>query len=84
VFSVAGILLGVMWRMMEHDKMDSAEQAYKNRVAKYLITWMMGAAVVACLLALVDPRLGILVWIVAPIMAVVRKKKRKLGVAANR
>ena len=83
VFSVAGILLGVMWRMMEHDKMDPAERAYKNRVAKRLITWMLGAAVVACLLALADPRLGILVWIVGPTRAVVRKKRRKPGVAAN-
>ena len=83
VFSVAGILPAVMWRMMEHDKMEPAERAYKNRVAKRLFTWMLGAAVVACLLALAVPRLGILVWIVVPIMAVVRKKRQKPGVAAN-
>lgn len=82
-FSVAGILLAVMWRMMEHDTMDPSERAYKDRVAKHLITWMLGAAVVACLLALADPRLGVLVWIAVPIMGVVRKKRRKPGVAAN-
>jgi uncharacterized membrane protein len=83
VFSVAGILLAIMWGMMEHDKMEPAERAYKSRVAKRLFTWMLGAAVVASLLALADPRLGILVWLTVPIMVVVRKKRRKLGVAAN-
>ena len=43
----------------------------------------LAAPVKACLLALADPRLGILVWIVVPTMAVVRKKKRKPGVAVN-
>ena len=82
-FSAAGILLAVMWRMMEHDKMEPAERAYKDRVAKRLFTLMLGATVVACLLALADPRLGILIWIAVPILAVVRKKRRKPGVAAN-
>jgi uncharacterized membrane protein len=83
VFSVAGVLLAVMWRLMEHGQMDPAERAYKDRVAKRLFRLMLGVGVVACLLALVDPRLGILIWIAVPILAVVRKKRRKPGVVAN-
>ena len=74
---VAGLALVGMWRLLEKKGLEPDTLRDMNRHVKRVIVWMLAIAIISCLLATVNPPLGILVWIVFPFAGtIIRRKKR--------
>ena len=74
---VAGLALVGMWRLLEKKALEPDTLRDMNRHVKRVIVWMLAIAIISCLLATVNPPLGILVWIVFPFAGtIIRRKKR--------
>ena len=74
---VAGLALIGMWRLLEKKGLEPDTLRDMNLHVKRVIVWMLAIAIISCLLATVNPPLGILVWIVFPFAGtIIRRKKR--------
>ena len=74
---VAGLALVGMWRLLEKKGLEPDTLRDMNLHVKRVIVWMLAIAIISCLLATVNPPLGILVWIVFPFAGtIIRRKKR--------
>ena len=78
-YVAASLALAGMWLLSEHRAQETEAQQAGNRAVWRVLIGMPALALIACLLALVDPRYGIAVWIVLPFlgMTIERKKRRK-------
>jgi len=63
---VAGLALVGMWRLLDKKGLEPDTLRDMNLHVKRVIVWMLAIAIISCLLATVNPPLGILVWIVFP------------------
>ena len=74
---VADLALVGMWRLLDKKGLESDTLRDMNLHVKRVIVWMLAIAIISCLLATVNPPLGILVWIVFPFAGtIIRRKKR--------
>ena len=81
-YVVAALALGGMWYLLEERQGEGSKKPPGvERAAKYVIVGIPLVALVACLLALVNPFLGIVVWIAVPFIGFAFKGKR--GVRAK-
>jgi uncharacterized membrane protein len=76
-----GAMIG-MWRHQKKLDSKTVDPSSEDRLIKRVIILMPVIAVASCLLALADPRLGVLVWIVFP-LAGRMVKHRRTGKAAQ-
>ena len=74
---VANMALVGMWRLLEKKGLEPDTLRDMNRHVKRIIVWMPVIAVISCLLATVNPQLGILVWIVFPFVGIIIRRKRR-------
>ncbi len=73
---VAGLALVGMWRLLEKKALEPDTLREMNRRVRRVIIWMPVIAIISCLLTLVSPRLGILVWIVFPFSGLTMRLKK--------
>lgn len=69
----------MMWRHQKKHDSKTVDTSSKNRSVRRVIILMPVIVVVSCLLALVDPRLGILVWVVFPLTGTILKSGKQDG-----
>ncbi len=74
---VADLALVGMWRLLDKKGLEPDTLRDMNLHVKRVIVWMLAIAIISCLLATVNPPLGIFVWIVFPFAGtIIRRKKR--------
>jgi uncharacterized membrane protein len=69
-YALAGLVLGGMWILMERTEDSSERPAQVPRSVTRVIVLLPVLAVIASLLTLVDPRLGVGVWIIMPFLGI--------------
>jgi uncharacterized membrane protein len=74
---VAGLALVGMWRLLEKKGLEPDTVRDMNRRVRRVVILMPVIAIISCLLATVNPPLGILVWIVFPFAGIIKPRKRR-------
>jgi len=74
---VAGLALVGMWRLLEKKGLEPDTLRDMNRRVRRVIILMPVIAIISCLLAIVNPQLGILVWIVFPFAGIIIRRKKR-------
>lgn len=75
-YVVAALALAGMWFRSEHTESESDRQQAENRSIKLILIGIPIIALISCLLAFVDPRFGIAVWIALPFIGILRKTQK--------
>jgi len=73
---VAGLALVRMWRLLEKKGLEPDTLRDMNRRVRRVVILMLAIAIISCLLATVNPPLGILVWIVFPFAGIIIRRKK--------
>lgn len=78
-YAAASLTLAGMWLLSERKEQETEAQKTVNRSVLRVLVGMPILALLACLLALFDPRYGIAVWIALPFlgMTITRKKRHE-------
>jgi uncharacterized membrane protein len=74
-YLMGAIALAAMWWTMRDEVASHELQEEKDAAARWVIVWIPTASVIACLLAFVDPRLGLLTWIAILLLGMVAKRR---------
>jgi uncharacterized membrane protein len=74
-YALAGLVLCGMWFLIERPKDGSEHPAPVPRSVKRVIILLPALAVIASVLTLVDPRLGVVVWIIMPFMGITTRQR---------
>ncbi|NQT71070.1 MAG: DUF1211 domain-containing protein [Desulfobacteraceae bacterium] len=79
-YVVAGLALAGMWYLLEKQAAGPDIRRDASPAVKRVIIGMPVIAMISCLLATVDPRYGIFVWIVFPFIGIIARRKKVHGV----
>lgn len=75
-YALAGLALGAMWFLLERPEDDVQSHTEVPHSVKRVIVLFPSLAVLASLLALVNPRFGVAVWIVLPFLAITSRRRK--------
>jgi uncharacterized membrane protein len=74
-YALAGLVLCGMWFLIERPEDSSEHPAPVPRSVKRVIILLLALAVIASVLTLVDPRLGVVVWIIMPFLGITTRQR---------